>query len=302
MIAMQIGKPRPALLRRALRAVLWGAVLAGLAIGVVSFLFNRITRMVPPSGSAPSFVIDSAGRRVTFGPSSLSWQGPSPREGTIWTLRLHGDPYRLGYAHGVLGNRLIVAADDHMFDLMQRFVPSSTSRWLLLSTVRWRYRGIAGYTPPDRRAEIAGLASAVFDCASRRGADLPASALLPRHARHHAGPRALAAARLLRLRRVRLRDHRRPPHHRPQLRLRRRRDLRPREGGAVLPARRARSRSPRSPGSAFAGVVTGINAEGIYISINAARTDDKGDEGMPVEILVARSSSRRTTSTRRSRW
>jgi len=33
-------------------------------------------------------------------------------------------------------------------------------------------------------------------------------------------------------------------------------------------------------------VVTGLNAQGIFVSINAARTDDKGHEGMPVEILV----------------
>ena len=36
----------------------------------------------------------------------------------------------------------------------------------------------------------------------------------------------------------------------------------------------------------MSGVVTGVNAEGIYVSINAARTEDKGKDGMPVEILV----------------
>ena len=36
----------------------------------------------------------------------------------------------------------------------------------------------------------------------------------------------------------------------------------------------------------MSGVITGLNAEGIFVSINAARSDDKGGEGMPVEILV----------------
>jgi hypothetical protein len=36
----------------------------------------------------------------------------------------------------------------------------------------------------------------------------------------------------------------------------------------------------------MSGVVTGINAEGIYVSVNAARMDDKGAEGMPVQILM----------------
>jgi tetratricopeptide (TPR) repeat protein len=36
----------------------------------------------------------------------------------------------------------------------------------------------------------------------------------------------------------------------------------------------------------MSGVVTGINAERIFVSLNAARTDDKGHAGMPVEILM----------------
>src|SRR5262249_12965507 len=36
----------------------------------------------------------------------------------------------------------------------------------------------------------------------------------------------------------------------------------------------------------MSGVVTGLNAEGIYVSVNAARTDDKGGPGMPVQILM----------------
>src|SRR5438132_896179 len=36
----------------------------------------------------------------------------------------------------------------------------------------------------------------------------------------------------------------------------------------------------------MSGVVTGLNAEGIYVSVNAARMDDKGAEGMPVQILM----------------
>jgi hypothetical protein len=36
----------------------------------------------------------------------------------------------------------------------------------------------------------------------------------------------------------------------------------------------------------MSGVVTGLNAEGIYVSVNAARMDDKGQDGMPVQILM----------------
>jgi tetratricopeptide (TPR) repeat protein len=36
----------------------------------------------------------------------------------------------------------------------------------------------------------------------------------------------------------------------------------------------------------MAGVVTGLNEAGIYVSVNALRTDDKSDRGLPVELLL----------------
>ena len=204
MIPIQIGKQKQHPSRRVLRGLLWAVALAALAWAVTAFLFNRITRFVPPEGATPRLAIESAGRRTQLGASSLEWQGTARGFGEtgIWTLRLRGEPYALGHVHGMLGDRLIMAVDDHMFDMMAHFMPSSTKRWLALKAVRWRYRGLADSMPPARRLELAGLAAAF----TARHRDV-----IPTYQRLGLRPGYV----------------RRSPHHRPQLRLRGRRDLRP---------------------------------------------------------------------------
>ncbi|HEY3356703.1 MAG TPA: C45 family peptidase [Polyangia bacterium] len=287
MISIQIGKQKRHPLQRVLRGLLWFGILAGLAIVVIGFLFNRITRFAPPTGAIPPHGLAIEGRRTQFGPSSLTWHTPgrgSPRA-ALWTLTLKGDPYEIGYAHGALGNRLITAADDHMFDMMGRYVPSSFKRWLLLATVRWRYRGLAAHTPPELRTELAGMAAALYD---RHRDVLPTyQRLLYYHATHDItqglekspllGCTAFAAFG--------------PATAGGHLIIGRNFDF---EGGDIFDQQKAvllvhpTGKIPFASVAwvGFAGVVTGINAEGITIVINAARTDDKAYEGVPVSFLA----------------
>ena len=139
----------------------------------------------------------------------------------------------------------------------------------------------------------------------RLSADLPPARLLSRAARHHAGARALAAARLLRPSPPAAR--RRPTatsssaatstSRGPRSSIARRR--------SCSSSRAARSRSRRWRGLGMSGVVTGINAEGIFVCINAARTDDKGERRHARRDPGARDhgagASRSTTSSRWSR-
>jgi hypothetical protein len=287
MIPIQIGRQKRHPVKRLLRAVLWGGVLGGLAMGVLWFLFNRITRFVPPSGERPPHTLATQGRRTQFGPSSLTWHGPGRGApgSALWTLTLKGDPYQLGYAHGALGNRLIMAADDHMFDMMARFVPSSLSRWLLRTTVYWRYRALAADTPAARRAELGGMAAALYD--PHRSVIPTYQRLLYYHATHDItqglerspllGCTAFAAFG--------------PATTGGHLVVGRNFDF---EGGEIFDEQKAvlfvhpGGRIPFASVAwvGFAGVVTGINAEGIVITVNAARTDDKSVEGMPVAFLA----------------
>jgi isopenicillin-N N-acyltransferase like protein len=292
MIPIQIGKQKRHPLRRAVRGVLWFVLLALLAVLVVSFLFNRITRQVPPRGPAPGSTLAFEGRRVTYGPSSLEWHGGAggaggggAAPGSIWTLRLRGDPYRLGYSHGALGNRLLMAVDDHMFDMMERFMPSPSRRWLAATAVRWRYRELGDHTPAARRLELAGMASAFHD---RHRREMPTyQRLLYYHATHEItqslehspllGCSAFAAFG--------------PATQGGHLIIGRNFDF---EGGAIFDREKAvviAHADGRIPFTSiawvgFTGVVTGVNAEGIFVSVNAARTDDKSPVGMPIAFLA----------------
>jgi tetratricopeptide (TPR) repeat protein len=287
MIQLQIGTKRRHPLRRVLKAGLWVLILTGLAVGVTAFLFNRITRFVPPGGAVPPYGLAIDGHRTEFGPSSLTWQAPSrgSSRGSVWTLTLKGDPFEIGYAHGALGNRLFMATDDHMFDLMSRFVPSSFKRWLLLATVRWRYRSLAAQTPPELRAELAGMATALYD--RHRDVVPTYQRLLYYHATHDI-TQGLEQSPLLGCSAFAAFGQATAGGH---LIVGRDFDF---EGGDIFDQQKAviivhpNGRIPFASVAwvGFAGVVTGVNAEGIVIVVNAARTDDKAYEGMPVAFLA----------------
>jgi hypothetical protein len=287
MISLQIGKQRRNPLRRVLRGVLWFVILASLAALALGFIFDRITRFVPPRGVVPHDTLVIDGRRSQLGASSLTWQAPAhgSSRSALWTLTLKGDPYTIGYAHGSLGSRLFSAADDHMFDMMARFVPSGLKRWLLLSTIRWRYRALADYTPAEHRAELAGMARAVHD--QHRHVLPTYQRLLYYHATHDI-TQGLERSPLLGCTAFAGLGTATAGGH---LIVGRNFDF---EGGDIFDQQKAvlivhaKDKIPFASVAwiGFAGVVTGVNAEGITIVVNAARTDDKAYEGMPVAFLA----------------
>ena len=189
-----------------------------------------------------------------------------------------------------------------MFGEMARYVPSKIALWLIRAGVRMQYRHLARSPTArarrgDRRDGARRRRSAL-----RLSADLPPARLLSRAPRHHAGARALAAARL----------HARSPPAAPRRRnghfiIGRNFDF---EGPEIFDREKAilffkpRGKIPFASVAwlGMSGVITGLNAEGIFVRINAARSDDKGGEGMPVEILVReimeQAQARSTTSSR----
>jgi isopenicillin-N N-acyltransferase like protein len=287
MIPIQIGRKKQSPWRRLRRGLLWFLLLTGLAGVVLWFLFYRITRFVPPTGQAPSYSLVTEGRHTTYGPSSLTLHGAGKGHGSVWVLRLKGSPYEAGYAHGKLGNRLIGAADDHMFDLMAKYVPSSWNRWAMLSAVRWRHRSLADNTPKDHRLELAGLSAAILD--EHRDVLPTYQRLLFYHATHDI-TQGLEHSPLLGCTAFALHGQSGAGGH---LIIGRNFDF---EGGEIFDREKAvifEQTDGKIPFASvawvgFAGVVTGINAQGVYISINAARTDDKAAVGEPVAFLARR--------------
>jgi acyl-CoA:6-aminopenicillanic acid acyl transferase len=278
------GKARTASRRWVRRGAL---ILAGsLFCALVAYLiFLRMTRIEPPRidpgvRAAAELPLEVRGPRAYVGES---WLG---RERGIWEAHLSGEPYALGWAQGRLGNRLFLETEDYMFGEMAKYVPSKIALWLIRTGVRMQYRHIGDLLPPDRAEEIAGMARGVDDLHSDF---LPIyHRLVFYHALHditqgleHSpllGCTAFAAGG--------------PASTNGHLIIGRNFDF---EGPEIFDREKAilfykpRGKIPFASVAwlAMSGVITGINAEGIYVSINAARSDDKtGGEGVPVEILV----------------
>jgi isopenicillin-N N-acyltransferase-like protein len=266
--------------RRWLRGLGVLAFVAVILVVIANAVVLRVTAIRPPPAEpAAELPLTVRGPRANVGGSWMT------RERGMWELHLEGDPYAMGYAHARLGNRLMIEAEDYMFDEMRRYVPSSLALALLRIGVRYRYRHLPEYIPLDRQREIAGEARAALD----RHADF-----LPTYHRfvfYHAlhditqglehspllGCSAFAAAG--------------PATTNGHLIIGRNFDFEGPEpfdrNKAVLffkPEGKIPFASVAWPG--MTGVVTGLNAAGIYMSINAARTDDKGEDGIPVELLV----------------
>ncbi len=276
---MILGRPRPKG-RRFLRGFGYSVVLLVVGLGVLYALVMKLTAINPPPPEPEwELPLEVRGERAYVGPSWLS------RERGVWEYHLEGDPYAMGFAHMRLGNRLSTEADDYMFAEMARYVPSKIALFMIRLGVRWRYRHLADHVPPDRLREIAGEARAYTD---RHDDFLPTfHRLLFYHALHditqgleHSpllGCSAFAAAGA-----ATTNGH---------LVIGRNFDF---EGPEPFDADKAvlffkpKGKIPFASvaWTGMTGVVTGINAEGIYVSINAARTDDKGKDGIPVELLV----------------
>ncbi len=267
--ALFVGRSRPRG-RRAL-AVL-GLIVALACVGYGVFL--RWTRMTPPTVAADvraraELPLEVRGARAYVGPS---WMG---RERGIWEIHLEGEPYQMGWAHGRLGQQLHTMQEDYLFRELERYLPSRFARFAIKNAVRFGYRKLGDYIPLPRAEEIAGEAAVAVDL----HADfLPIyQRLIYYHSLHditqgveHSpllGCSAFAAAgsatttgHLIIGRNF---DFEGPePFDRDKAVL----FFRPK--GKIAFASVA--------WTGMTGVVTGINAEGIFVSLNAARTEDKG--------------------------
>ncbi len=148
--AAKHGPSAPRGRRRWLRAL----ALATLVAVAVPMLFDRATRISPPPLAPPAaepLTLDEAGV-AHVATSTLE------RRNALWVMHVAGDPEQLGYRHARLSAPMIAAGDFRMLDLFATFVPSAALRSLLTAVVRARYRDVDRGFPPERRAEIFGEA------------------------------------------------------------------------------------------------------------------------------------------------
>lgn len=265
-----------------------GVGLAG-AIWLLYVGFLRWTRIAPPpdaralAAAMPKPAPDSRGSRTFVGDSWMA------RERGVWEYHLRGDPLTLGYAHGRLGTHLLVPTDEYMFSEMHHYVPSRVALFLIRMGVLLRYRHLLDSVGPDMRIEMTGMTAGQPDL----HADfLP---LYHRIVFYHA-----------------LHDITQTLEHSPLLgctAFAASGAATAKAGGHLIVGRNFDFEGPpifdrdkavlfyqpsdpsKVPFASVAwtgmmGVVTGLNVAGIYVSVNAMRTEDKGQSGVPVELLL----------------
>jgi hypothetical protein len=268
------------------RACIALAVTLTALVLVVLAAIERLTRIDPPPvaaerrSAAQALPLTVRGDRTYVGEDA--WMG---RRRGVWELHLAGDPYTLGYTHGRLGARLLVEQEEYMFGEFRKYVPSPIARTLIRAGVMLGYRNLGKLMPLDRQVELAGLAAGSIDL---HGDFLPTfHRMVFYHALHDitqtlekspllgcsafaAGGKATRDGHLL--------VGRNFDFEGPEIFDREKVVLFFRPAGKIPFASVA--------WTGMTGAVTGINAEKIYVSVNAARTDDKGQVGIPVEILI----------------
>jgi hypothetical protein len=278
--------PRRRRLWRIARALAVAAVAFVAIVATVFAVINRIARIEPPrppaavAAAAARLPLIVRGDRTFVGDDN--WMG---RRRGVWELHLAGDPYTLGFAHGRLGARLLLEQEEYMFGEFHKYVPSRLARTLIRAGVMLRYRHLGQLMPLDRQLELAGLAAGSIDL---HGDFLPTYHRMVFYHALHDITQTLEHSPLLGCSAFAASGRATPDGH---LIIGRNFDF---EGPEIFDREkvvllfRPRGKIPFASvaWTGMTGVVTGVNAEKIYVSVNAARTDDAGQVGIPVEILL----------------
>ncbi len=272
----------PQVRRRWRRLIVVGLVAAALCLGWLVFL--RLTRIDPPPiapelRAAAELPVEVRGARAYVGRNWMS------RERGVWETHLEGEPYAMGYAQSRLGQRILLEQEDYMFSEMARYVPSKIALFLIRAGVRLRYRHLPSWVPLERQEEIAGLADGMID---QHGDFLPAYHRVMFYHSLHDITQGLEHSPMLGCTAFAASGAATSNGH---LIVGRNFDF---EGPEIFDRDKAviffkpKGKIPFASVAwvGMSGVVTGLNAEGIFVSVNAARMDDKGSDGMPVQILM----------------
>ena len=235
-----------------------------------------------PAPSPATLEVDRTGRRITYGESWLA------RQGGLWELHLVGSPAAIGDAHGQLVARLFHRLDADIRKLVALRYPTWMDSWSALLGVRWDFRQADEVLPEAAASELAALAGALpeaagehlgayhrlflYQCFQELGARIEdvliegvAFAAIPRSKTSTSANGNLILGRSFAV------------------------DLgREVEVDRIVAFYYPDGKYPFAsigwPG--LVGVVTGINARGIFVALNPTRTDDPPEDGAPLAIVL----------------
>lgn len=102
-------------------------------------------------------VVDETGRRVDYGRSWLA------RRGGLWVLHLEGSPVDIGDAHGQLSGRLFRNVDVRVDAMLEERYRGVVGSWAELMLLRWDYKDADEAIDNAIRNELSALALALPD-------------------------------------------------------------------------------------------------------------------------------------------
>ena len=140
-----------------------GAVLAGAA-----YLYLRSCIAVPPAlpaeVSITNLITETRDGRVWLG---KNWFGE--RDG-LWTLYVTGTPFERGFANGKLTQKLVYRQEQVIVDLMQQMIPRRWQQLAITASVVFQTRYLPRYISPEIQMEILGM---TYGCPDVRPQDGP---------------------------------------------------------------------------------------------------------------------------------
>ena len=285
MPTMVIGRRQGDRVRRLLRKIALGIGVLLLTLVLSYTAFRRWTLITPPADEGEQLPRKVDVELLEGVPRLRVHKSWMERRDGIWRLDLVGDPRTMGFSHGLLSSRVTTDIDRHMVGLMGRYVTTPFRRWLVSNLVRWQFRHIPDHIPPRLLVELAASSRTMVD--SEEFPERPFQRLIYYHALHDMTQR-LDGSPLIGCSAFAVWGKAAVDGH---MIIGRNFDF---EGGAIFdqqkavitfrPAGRIPFVSVAWPG--MAGVVTGVNARSIYVSINAARSDASMSPGIPMAFLV----------------
>jgi isopenicillin-N N-acyltransferase-like protein len=137
----------PAWLRRWIARLSWLALL-GFSLDV---LVSQLVYLDPPRGQAPSYELERVGPAETrFGPHRLL------RSHGVHSALLRGEPFERGYAAGALTADMDERLEAELLETFERAVPNGVARYAIVRGALLGLPGLDDWLQPDQRLEIAG--------------------------------------------------------------------------------------------------------------------------------------------------
>ena len=148
------------------RRALFAVVALGLVIWLLAEGFNRWTRVPAPlAGNSHKhrFVAVEAAVAAESGQVVLRSHGSSLRLADgLWRLRLRGSARQRGSAYAQLASRLYMGSHATVAEQNRPYLPSGwAARLWQRARLRWVYRNLSGRIAPEYRDELAALASSL---------------------------------------------------------------------------------------------------------------------------------------------